>query len=193
MFLYSDSFSSSEQLSCFYVQASNWDVWVGGKLVDQRCRTERRETDGKRKESDKQSLGETLLSCQAVPCPRSVTHLPPGAHRSCQPALLPLCLPHTQTHVLLQRQVSSSHMPALFEKVHSKARWSWTERNQEKKKCSSSCVDISVAGVTAGLPGRHLGSAIVTSTDTESLQRSEINTSWPAACLLTLCGYSGLI
>lgn len=156
----------SEQLSCYGVALligmfeamANW--WISGL----RSLPEREQQREKEKASDKWSRGETVRRCQAGSCPHSVTHLPPQTGCSQElPATSPRFL---FSHILLQRQVSSLHMPLLFEIRRSRARCCWKERKE--KKCSASCVDIAVAGVTARLPRRHLGSAIVTTVDTAS-------------------------
>lgn len=147
----------------------------------------------KEKAGDKPSRGETIRSCQAGCCPHNVTHLPPQT--GCTEELPTTTDPaFSLSHILLQRQASSSHMPLLFEISCSSA--SATEKEERKRKkellsllCEHYCggSDSMPSQETAWLCHcHHYGHS-------KSLQPSEINTSWPGACSLSLDGDSRLI
>lgn len=99
-----------------------------------------------------------------------------------------------RSHILLQRQVSSSHMPLLFEICRNSARCCWKERKKRKNNvkppvCGHYC------GRSDSVPSQeapwlccchHYGRS-------KFLQPSEINTSWPAVCCLSLDEDSRLI
>lgn len=196
MFLYTDFLSLSEQLSCFcvclligmFAVLANW--WISGL----RSRTER----GKAKEGregkwqtepwwDSSQLPSRYLPSQ---CDISATSnwVHTGAasyHHSCS-----FSLTHTPT-----KTGELFSPPLWFEISCSNAKLCWKERTQKKKKEMLSLLCGHYCGRSDSMPSQetpwlcychHCGHS-------KSLQPSEINTSWPAACSLRLDGDTRLI
>lgn len=163
MFLYSDSLSLSE---LFLRLSANWDVWGNGKLVYQRWKKSHWEGKTKterEKACDKQSCSERVRSCQAGNCPHNVIHLPPQS--GCTQELPTTTTPaFSLSHIPTKAGELVLHATAVWNKLSQRQVLLKRKRKEKNRKASS--VDSTVAGLTACLPRRHLGSAIVTTMDT---------------------------
>lgn len=201
LFLYLYFFKFERAVKSFLCLSANWDVWGDGKLVDQW--SEMSYWEGKRqreteKASDKQSCCETVRSCQAGSCPHNVTHLPPQTGCTQE-------LPTTTTPAFsLSRTYSNKDSRALltchccFEISRSSARCCWKERKEKKggeKKEMLSLLCGHYCGRSDSMPSQETPWLCYCHRygHSKSLQPSEINTSWPAACSLSLDADSRLI
>lgn len=114
-----------------------------------------------------------------------ICHIKLGAHRRCQLPAHPLFSP--TSHILLHRQVSFSHTNATWNELyqrHVQLRREWRRRNVRHPLWESDSV---ASQETPWLCYCHQCG------HRKSPQPSEINTSWPAACTLSLAGRSCFI